>query len=157
MAMKSEIEAALHAHAAWREHFKDILNGRAPFDLKSIGASDQCTLGKWLINEGLRMIPAELHDEICTVHQDFHHIAAEIIQKIKDKRYAEAHEDISLEGPLNLTSLKLRSLLAKLSFKEPPAAGAVPAVDEPAPGAQEILEPIPSSAEQALHTKKEDD
>ena len=157
MAMKSEIEAALHAHSAWREHFKDILNGRAPFDLKSIGASDQCTLGKWLINEGQRMIPAELHDEICTVHQDFHHIAAEIIQKIKDKRYAEAHEDISLDGPLNLTSLKLRSLLVKLSFKEPPAAGAAPAVDEQASGAQEILDPLPLTVEQEPNTKKEND
>ena len=93
MGMKSEIEEALQAHAAWREHFKDILYGRAPFDLKSIGAPDQCVLGKWLMNEGHRMIPSELHDDICEVHAEFHHIAADIIQKIKDKRYVEAKKD----------------------------------------------------------------
>lgn len=147
MAMKSEIEMALQAHAAWRERFKNILNGRAPFDLQEINASNQCTLGKWLINEGQRMIPCELYDEICTVHQKFHHIAAEIIQKIKDKRYVEAHADISLEGPLNLTSMKLRSLLVKLSFKEPPLVSAMPSVDKNASGTQEVLEPLPFSAE----------
>lgn len=154
MAMKSEIEAALQAHAAWREHFKDILNGRATFDLKSIASHDQCVLGKWLINEGQRMIPAELHKEIYAVHQDFHRLAADIIQKIKDKRYAEAHEDISLEGPLNLTSLKMRSLLVKLSFKEPPAAVAMPVIDEESGAVQEILDPL--VAEQVQHAKKED-
>ena len=123
MAIKSEIEVALQAHFAWREHFKDILNGRAPFDLAMVSASDQCKLGKWLINEGPRMMPSELHDEICAVHQEFHRIAAEILQKIREKRYAEAKQDISLEGPLNQTSIRLRSLLVKLSFKEPRAEG----------------------------------
>jgi hypothetical protein len=137
MAMKSEIEVELQAHSAWRQHFKDILNGRSSFDLNEIRAHDQCVLGKWLINEGRRMIPAELHNEICRVHQDFHKIASEIIQKIKDKRYVEAHEDISLEGPLNLTSIKLKSLLVKLSFKEPPAEPVVAIENEKSSNTQE--------------------
>jgi hypothetical protein len=146
--MKSEIEEALQAHYAWREHFKDILYGRAPFDLKSIGAADQCILGKWLINEGQRMIPSELHDEICIVHQEFHRIAADIIQKIKEKRYTEAKKDIELEGALNQTSLRLRSMLVKLSFKEPAKAG-MPAAEIEQPSAtQETLEPLESPAEE---------
>jgi len=43
--MKSEIESALRAHAAWRERFNDILNGRAPFDLEKISATNQWFLG----------------------------------------------------------------------------------------------------------------
>jgi hypothetical protein len=69
------------------------------------------------------MMPSELHDEICAVHQEFHRIAAEILQKIRDKHYAEAKQDIALEGPLNQTSIRLRSLLVKLSFKDPRAEG----------------------------------
>lgn len=126
MGMKKEIEAALKAHAAWREHFKDILHGRAPFDLKEVGSSEQCELGRWLINEGYRMIPTTLHDEICEVHREFHRIAAEILQKIKDKRYAEAKRDIELDGAFNRTSKHLRSLLTQLSFKEPAPAAANP-------------------------------
>ena len=148
MAMKSEIEAALQAHAAWREHFKDILNGRAAFDLTLISSTDHCSLGKWLLNEGPRMMPADLHDEICTVHREFHRIAADILQKIKEKRYTEAHADIALEGPLNQTSIRLRSLLVKLSFKEP-AVAAFPAVEnEPPSAAQESVEPF-SPADEA--------
>lgn len=148
MAMKSEIEEALHTHAAWRERFKDILYGRAPFDLDKISATDQCVLGKWLANEGHRMIPSELHDEICAVHKEFHHIAAEILQKIKDKRYAEAKKDIELEGALNQTSLRLRSLLAKLSFKEPAAATAHPAEIEAPAGGEETIDPLTAPAQE---------
>jgi len=156
MGMKSEIEAALQAHAAWREHFKDILYGRASFDLADINSTDHCNLGKWLANEGHRMIPSELHDEICTVHQEFHHIAAEIIQKIKEKRYTEAKKDIELDGSLNQTSIRLRSLLVKLSFNEP-AKAAIPAVEsEQTGGTQETLEPFIGKVEEANNPEKED-
>jgi len=124
MRMKKEVEAALQAHSAWREQFKDILNGRSTFDLAKISATDQCVFGKWLNNEGHRIIPSELHDEIRAVHQDFHRAATEIIQKIKEKRFSEAREDISLQGTLNQTSLRLRSLMTKLSFN--PSAGQKP-------------------------------
>lgn len=154
MTIKSEIRVALQAHAAWRERFKDILNGRAPFDLKSIAASDQCNLGKWLVNEGYRMIPSELHDEICKVHQEFHMIAAEILQKIKDKRYAEARQDIELEGPLNQASIRLRSLLVKLSFKEPAKAG-LPAESAASSGGKEAADPPGQAAESSGNTKEE--
>jgi hypothetical protein len=119
MGMRKEIEAALKAHAAWREHFNDILHGRTAFELKEVGSSDHCELGRWLINEGYRMIPTSLHDEICEVHSEFHRIAAEILQKIREKRYAEAKQDIELDGAFNQTSKRLRSLLTQLSFKEP--------------------------------------
>ena len=144
MGMKNEIEAALQAHAAWRERFNDILNGRAPFDLAKISATNQCIFGQWLDNEGYRMIPSELHDEIRIVHQEFHQIAADIIQKIKEKRYSEAKNDISLDGALNQTSLRLRSLLVKLSFREPAATNSPlqQNIQAPAePGSEETLTP----------------
>ncbi len=71
MAMKNEIEEALHARALWRKQFKDFLNGRASFDLATAGATDQCIFGEWLDNEGYRMMPPELHDEIRAVHKEF--------------------------------------------------------------------------------------
>jgi Chemoreceptor zinc-binding domain len=144
MAMKNEIESALHAHALWRERFNDILNGRATFDLEKISATNQCVFGHWLDNEAHRMMPTQVRDEICLVHKEFHQIAADIIQKIKEKRYAEAKNDISLDGALNQKSLQLRSLLVKLSFSEP--AGANSALQQETetagePGAEETLAP----------------
>lgn len=154
--MKKEIESVLQAHSAWREQFKDILNGRSTFDLAKISATDQCVFGKWLDKEGHRMIPSELHDEIRVVHQEFHRAAAEIIQKIKEKRYAEARHDISLQGSLNQTSLRLRSLMAKLAFSEPAdkkSAAAQNSETQNAADTEEILLPpadekiLPDTAE----------
>ena len=144
MGMKSEIESALRAHAAWRERFNDILNGRAPFDLEKISATNQCVFGHWLDNEGHRMLPTQVRDEIGLVHKEFHQIAADIIQKIKDKRYTEAKNDISLEGALNQKSLQLKSLLVKLSFSKP--AGENSALEQDTetagePGTGETLAP----------------
>lgn len=155
MGMKSEIEAALHAHAAWRERFKDILNGRAPFDITIISDDHQCTLGKWLDSEGHRMIPSALHDEICAVHKKFHQIAADIIQMIKDKRYPAAQEAIALDGPLNQTSLQLRGLLVKLSFREPAVASTPSALDEADAGEQVAGEMLTPPAVEALQPKEE--
>lgn len=118
MGMKIEIEEALHAHALWRKQFKDFLNGRGSIEIAKVNATDQCIFGKWLNNEGYRMIPSELYDEICTVHKEFHQTAAGIIQKIKEKRFAEAREDISQDGALNQVSLRLNALLLKLSLRE---------------------------------------
>lgn len=153
MAMKSEIEAALHAHAAWRERFKDILNGRAAFDLATINDDHQCALGKWLDSEGNRMIPSELHAEICVVHKEFHHIAATIIQMIKDKHFAEAQLAIALDGPLNQTSLQLRGLLVKLSFREPAAENAPSPLDEAEADTQGAEETLSPPAVEALQPK----
>ena len=122
MGMKIEIEEALHAHALWRKQFKDFLNGRASIDIAKVNATDQCIFGKWLDNEGYRMIPSELYDEICTVHKEFHQIAAGIIQKIKEKQFAEAREEISQDGALNRVSLRLNDLLLKLSLRGPSGA-----------------------------------
>ncbi len=138
MSIKSEIETVLNAHAAWRENFKDILNGRAAFDLSKISATDKCFFGNWLENEGKRMIPADLHTEISAVHKEFHSKAAEIIQKIKEKRFAEARKDIELDGVLNLLSMRLKSLVLKIKFKESAKGSGLPLQEEPLPS---VLKP----------------
>lgn len=119
MEIRGEIEAVLQAHAAWREHFKDILSGRTKFDLSEIRATDKCFFGQWLEKEGKRLVAPELHAEISAVHEKFHRLAAEIIQKIREKNFTEARNDIALDGALNLTSLQLKSLVVKIKFHEP--------------------------------------
>lgn len=136
MGMKNEINEALNAHSAWKKQFKDFLNGRASFDITKVDATDQCHFGKWLDNEGYRMVPSELHGEIRAVHQEFHQIAADIIQKIKEKRFAEAREDISQNGALNSASLRLRDLLMKLSLRKPTSESSTSQKEEQTPGTQ---------------------
>lgn len=146
MGMKIEIEEALRAHALWRKQFKDFLNGRGSIDIAKVNTTAQCVLGKWLDNEGYRMIPTELHDEICAVHKEFHQIAAGIIQKIKEKRFAEARADISQNGNLDRVSLRLRGLLLKLSLREPSRAVPTSSQYEQAPSTQGSEDPLATSS-----------
>jgi hypothetical protein len=68
-------------------------------------------------------MPLELHTEILSAHDEFHRIAAEIIVKIKGKRFSEARADISSEGPLNRTSARLSASLLRASLHEGAAQG----------------------------------
>ena len=124
MGMKIEIEEALMAHSAWRKRFRDYLNGKASFDLASAGDGHQCQFGKWLDKEGYRLMPEKRHTEIRDAHDEFHRVAAGIIQKIKEKRFSDAHADIAAEGALNQASARLTELLVKAKLLDPIAAPA---------------------------------
>lgn len=122
MSMKSEIEQALDAHAAWRKRFKDFLNGRGAFDAATAGANDQCQFGQWLNREGYRLMPSELYDDIRAAHDEFHRVAGAIVQKIKDKQFAAARQDLAGDGAFNHASERLTGYLLKATLRAPAAA-----------------------------------
>jgi hypothetical protein len=119
MGMKIEIEEALMAHSAWRKRFKDYLNGKASLDLAVISDGHQCQFGKWLDKEGYRLMPEKRHTEVRDAHDEFHRVAGGIVQKIKEKRFADAHADIAPDGALNRASARLTELLTKARLHEP--------------------------------------
>lgn len=119
MSMKIEIEEALQSHSAWRKRFKDYLYGKASFDETSAGDSHHCQFGDWLAHEGYRLMPETRRIEVQDAHNEFHRIAAGIVQKIHEKRYAEAKEDIATDGPLNRASARLTESLVKARLHEP--------------------------------------
>jgi hypothetical protein len=144
MGMREEIDAALHAHAAWRKHFKDYLSGRASFDTHLAGVTDQCDFGRWLAKEGYRLMPNELHGQIEETHAEFHRVAGEIVRKIKEKRFDQVKQDLSPEGAFNQTSARLSDLLHKASLREKGAAAAAPPAEAAAPAADNA--PPPAAA-----------
>lgn len=137
MGMREEIDAALQAHAAWRTRFKDYLSGRTAFDTELAGVTDQCAFGRWLAQEGNRLMPSELHGQIHEVHTEFHQVAGEIVRKIKEKRFDEVRQDLSAEGPFNQTSTRLSDLLHKATLREKGAAAAPPPAEPAAPAQAE--------------------
>lgn len=145
MGMREEIDAALQAHAAWRARFKDYLSGRTAFDTALAGVTDQCAFGRWLAQEGNRLMPSELHGQIHDIHTEFHRVAGEIVRKIKEKRFDEVKQDLSAEGPFNQTSARLSDLLHKASLREKGAAAAAPPAETAAPAA-ESAPPPPAAA-----------
>lgn len=121
MGMKIEIEEALLAHSAWRKRFKDYLNGKAPFDVVTARDSHHCQFGDWLDHEGYRLMPEKRRAEVQAAHEEFHRVAAGIVQKIHEKRFAQAKEDLAADGPLNRASARLSESLVKAKLHEPSA------------------------------------
>jgi len=130
MGMKLEIEQALLTHSAWRKRFKDYLSGKGSFDVKAAGDSHRCQFGDWLDHEGYRLMPEKRRTEIQQAHDEFHQVAASIVQKIHEKRFAEAKADLANDGPLNRASARLSESLVKARLHEPVAA---PAAGSPGP------------------------
>lgn len=133
MGMREEIDAALQAHAAWRAHFKDYLSGRTSFDTQLAGVTDQCAFGHWLANEGHRLMPSEIHQQIIEAHAEFHHVAGEIVRNIKEKRFDRVKRELGPDGAFNAASVRLSDLLHKASLREKAATAAAPQAGEAAP------------------------
>jgi hypothetical protein len=144
--MREEIDAALHAHAAWRAHFKDYLSGRTSFDTKLAGVTDQCDFGRWLANEGYRLMPGEIHQQIIEAHAEFHRVAGEIVRNIKEKRFDLVKQDLSAEGAFNRTSARLSDLLHKASLREKGPAASAPPAETAAQAAQAAEASPPAEA-----------
>jgi hypothetical protein len=66
-------------------------------------------------------MPANRQDEIRSAHDEFHRIAAGILQKIQEKRFVEVRADIATDGALNRASARLSELLLKARLHEPTA------------------------------------
>ncbi len=130
MGMKAEIEQALAAHAAWRKRFKDFLGGKTSFDVAAAGDSHRCQFGDWLDHEGHRLMPENRRLEIQAAHDEFHRVADGIVQKIRDRQFAQAREDLAQDGALNRASARMIEALVKTRLYEP--AAAMPAREPPA-------------------------
>ncbi len=146
MGMREEIDAALHAHAAWRAHFKDYLSGRAALDTALAGVTDQCAFGRWLAHEGSRLMPGEIYGQIQEAHAEFHRVAGEIVRNIKEKHFDLVKEDLAADGAFNQTSARLSDLLHKATLHERGAAAVAAAAPPAEPAAQAQAEPAAPAA-----------
>jgi Chemoreceptor zinc-binding domain len=113
MGLKQDIEDAIQAHGAWKTKFRDYLSGKTAIDLDTVGESDCCKLGKWLEQEGRKLLPQKNHEEICKLHAKFHQAAAEVTRKIKQKDFAGARQHLAPDGVFNLASRTLTTCLLK--------------------------------------------
>lgn len=149
MSLKADLEYAIHQHSAWKMKFRDFLGGKAGLDVPSIGEANHCEFGKWLEIEGLRMLTPQDFEQINKLHVEFHHVAAEVIRKIKEKDFAGARGDINADGAFNQASLTLVTYMLKAAQHtagKAPAATAPAGEVQPAEQAQPAEPLLPASA-----------
>jgi uncharacterized small protein (DUF1192 family) len=115
MSLRDEIEQAIADHAAWKTRFRDFINGKLELDMITVGQANHCNFGKWLENEGERMLlPKETHDDIASLHAEFHRVAAEVIKKKISGDLNGALQDLAANGKFGLASAALTQRMLKI-------------------------------------------
>jgi hypothetical protein len=145
MGLREDIEAAIHAHGAWKAKFRDFLNGKTGLDLSVVGHTDACKLGRWLELEGYRLLALPDHEEINRLHAEFHLVAGGIVQSIKQKDFNAARQALVADGSFDQASHALAVLLRKATLHrvrkgkavETPPEAPPEAPPEPAPAGKD--------------------
>jgi len=115
MALKHEIEQAIADHAAWKARFRDFINGKIELDATTVGKENFCQFGKWIENEGERMLlPKEVHDDIFSLHAEFHRVAATVVEKKNKGDIQGAQHDLTSNGAFGRASAALMQRMLKL-------------------------------------------
>ena len=120
MGIKSDIEAAIHSHGAWKAKFRDFLSGKAGLDLSAVGHTEACKLGQWLREEARSMLPPEDHAKACELHARFHHVAGDIVHHIKQKNFGAARQALAPSGDFDQASHEMGAFLRKMALRAPP-------------------------------------
>ncbi len=115
MALKHEVDQAIADHAAWKSRFRDFINGKIELNADTVGKENHCQFGQWNEKEGeRRLLPKEVHDEIFTLHAEFHRVAATVvIKKIKGDTEG-AQKDLAKNGAFGRASEALMQRMLKI-------------------------------------------
>lgn len=108
--------AAIEAHRKWKERLLAYVEGTSTekLDATTICRDDQCALGKWIYNDGLKAagnLPA--FHQVKAKHAEFHISAAQVVEAVIKGDSAGATTMLH-EGGFAKSSRDVQSLLSKL-------------------------------------------
>ena len=152
MGIKSDIDDAIQVHGAWKTRFRDFLSGKAAMDMDEISQADACKLGIWLHESGQRMLSAEDHSTAHDLHEQFHQIAGEIVQHVKQKDFEAARQALVSGGKFDQASHDLSAFLLKAAMHDAPK---MPEKEAAEPGAQSAPASKPEDDSGAASTPAE--
>lgn len=118
MTSANEIDAALMAHAQWKQRLRDAVEtGRSDFDPVTVRRDDACDFGRWLYSLPRDEQATEDFARIRTLHSDFHRTAGDILDMALSGRGDEALKELDTGGSYGPTSGKLVLALQKWKSK----------------------------------------
>ena len=90
--MREMIKNAIAAHGAWKNKFRDFMEGKSDLDAAKVRLTNACELGKWLESGAKHELDGASVAELSALHSKFHEAAAAVVAKKKsgDQRGAEA-------------------------------------------------------------------
>ena len=118
MIKKEEIDAALNAHAQWKQRLIDaIATGKSEFKPDVVKADNTCQFGKWLYGLTKADTQSEDYSTIKELHAHFHKVAGEILQSALSGKKEEALKRIDYGGDYGTASGKLVLALQRWKSK----------------------------------------
>jgi hypothetical protein len=109
-------DRAIAAHAKWKYRlFQAVKTGKSEWTVPRVRAADRCDFGAWLqalpVNEKM----CDQCDKVKSLHAEFHHIAAEVLQMALEGRKEEAEAAISLGSHFSAVSAELTMAISEWS------------------------------------------
>lgn len=117
MVSKEAIEAALAAHAQWKQRLQDaIATGQSTFQAENVRKDNACQFGQWLyaVSEADRNTPMFM--KVRELHASFHRTAGEILHLAVSGKKAEALKALEFGGPYGKATGEL--VLALQTWKQ---------------------------------------
>ena len=99
--------AAIEAHAQWKVDLKKNVEEGSFQDIKTIVNSHACDLGSWIYGEGYRYNRLPSFESMCSAHERFHRVAAEVVCYSNTGEKEKAKKLLSPDGSFSQTSAKL--------------------------------------------------
>lgn len=107
-------EEAIAAHQKWKSHLRVHINGSSTemLDPEVVGEAGLCDLGKWIQDEGERILGHKPEFRAMKrTHAHFHYVAAEVLRRSKAGDHHGAC--LLLDGPFFQASVHVMEALEK--------------------------------------------
>lgn len=110
------MKSALDAHEKWYHRIEDKLTGKSDekLEVATVACDDQCTLGKWIYNQGQRNFSAlSEFKELKNIHADFHLTAGNALNDVLNGENEQARAGLKKvrhkSGSVQLALVRLYS------------------------------------------------
>lgn len=110
-----DLFAAIHDHVTWVNRLQDYMNGKSKENLDPmvVCCDDQCALGKWIHNVGLKhFYMDDSFHQLRSNHARFHVMIGNVVKHVQENNRSAAES--LLEGEYKQTWRKLSKSLTQL-------------------------------------------
>ncbi|MEC4747942.1 CBS domain-containing protein [Methylomicrobium sp. Wu6] len=106
---------AIETHIHWNLRLKQHIEEGIIQDLKKVADCHVCELGQWIYGDGVRYNNLPSFESMCTAHEHFHRIAAEVVYHSNANNKVKARSLLTAEGAFSQSSAKLIKALMNCS------------------------------------------
>ena len=78
-----DFNVVITAHTAWKQKFKQFLEGKERLEAETVAKDNQCELGKWIYGEGSQLASLPEFTEMKKKPAEFHQVASQVVRQSK--------------------------------------------------------------------------